>query len=443
MENINSFRERLPNIYSKKLRDYKTLYLKQENNLPNKLNFSLNNKNTELINYNKEKEIFNKNDFEKKEKNISFNYFLRLSSINNNKNSNRTTLSKDAYEKNLRKIKMNEILEKLNSTNNNKKVKNISNRVFKDSKNDILFSDSYYNFLNNLKKRRDSIQNKEDKNNEEIKEDNNFENKEESSNDNLKLKFKITNSIRNKKLNLLTVSPNKTLNNIKIKYKTPNKIKLSINTQKNDNLIFHSSNRNNVFGIHNDNYSIYSNNNTTNNLSNKKVCPLCHINIDFYRFRAHVNSHPSRIFNWLYLGSYRNACNFKDLKDLKINYILNCASECEDKNLTSEINYYHAKIDDFPYFQLNPYLDKTNSFINKAKLSGGNILIHCQLGISRSTSCLIAYMIKYLNYSTLSALQFIKKFRPNVMPNFGFLQQLKNYENKIKSKENNFRKENE
>ena len=147
-----------------------------------------------------------------------------------------------------------------------------------------------------------------------------------------------------------------------------------------------------------------------------------------------MNSHPSRIFNWLYLGSHRNACNFKDLKDLKINFILNCAIECEDKNLPSEIKYYHAKINDCPYFQLNSFLDKTNSFINQAKLSGGNILIHCQLGISRSTSCLIAYMIKYLDYSTITALQYIKKCRPHVMPNFGFLQQLKNYENKIKIK---------
>ena len=157
--------------------------------------------------------------------------------------------------------------------------------------------------------------------------------------------------------------------------------------------------------------------------------------IDIYRFNTHYNLHPSKIFNWLYLGSYQNACNIKDLKDLKINYILNCAVECQNKNYENII-YYQAKIHDLPNFNISIFFSKTNNFINKAKLAGKNILIHCQLGISRSTTCLIAYMIKYMGYNTVSAMQFIKNKRPHIMPNFGFLQQLKNYEDKIKFDKN-------
>ena len=174
---------------------------------------------------------------------------------------------------------------------------------------------------------------------------------------------------------------------------------------------------------------------------NKKKCPLCHKLVDNFRYNTHFHLHPSKIFNWLYLGSYQNACNNNDLKDLKINYILNCAAECQNKNYP-EINYFKAKINDFPNFNISLFFNKTNDFINKAKLSGKNILIHCQLGISRSTTCLIAYMIKYLGYNTVSAMQFIKNKRPQIMPNFGFLQQLKNYEERIKLEKNNELEEN-
>jgi len=168
----------------------------------------------------------------------------------------------------------------------------------------------------------------------------------------------------------------------------------------------------------------------------KKKCPLCHKLVDIYRFNTHINLHPSKILNWCYLGSYQNACNYADLQDLKINYVLNCAAECQNKNFP-EINYFQVKVNDFPNFNISLFFNKTNEFINKAKLSGGNILIHCQLGISRSTTCLIAYMIKNMGYSTVTAMQFIKNKRPQIMPNFGFLQQLKNYEQRLKFENNN------
>ena len=92
------------------------------------------------------------------------------------------------------------------------------------------------------------------------------------------------------------------------------------------------------------------------------------------------------------------------------------------------IKYCHLKLNDTPYFKIIPHLEKATSFINQAQLNDGIILVHCQLGISRSTSCVIAYMIKYMGYTTMNALEHIKKKRPQVMPNFGFLQQLMVYE---------------
>ena len=52
------------------------------------------------------------------------------------------------------------------------------------------------------------------------------------------------------------------------------------------------------------------------------------------------------------------------------------------------------------------------------------------MGISRSTSCLIAYFVKSLGYKVMNALRFIKRKRKQVMPNYGFLKQLVQYEKK-------------
>ena len=214
----------------------------------------------------------------------------------------------------------------------------------------------------------------------------------------------------------------------------------------NDNLTtigFLQNNRNNlnIFqnktyvkkrGISSDNQYIkpYKTNSLFNksiNSSNKKTCPLCHKELENFRYKFHINYHPSKIFDWLYLGSYRNACDKKEIKDIGINYVLNCAAECLE-SFPIGVKYCHLKLNDTPYFKITPHLEKATSFINQAQENNGIILVHCQLGISRSTSCVIAYMIKYMGYTAMSALDFIKKKRSQVMPNFGFLQQLMVYE---------------
>ena len=106
---------------------------------------------------------------------------------------------------------------------------------------------------------------------------------------------------------------------------------------------------------------------------------------------------------------------------------MNCAVECYE-TFPVGVNYCHLKLSDMPSFKILPHLEKATSFINQAQINNGIILVHCQLGISRSTSCVIAYMIKYMGYTAMNALDFIKKKRCHVMPNFGFIQQLLTYE---------------
>jgi len=209
-------------------------------------------------------------------------------------------------------------------------------------------------------------------------------------------------------------------NNIKsIKsFSNNNNMNININNKNNNNI-------NNPKNTSNENQINTKNKITPND--NIKICPICHKEKEKNKFAYHLTLHPSKILDWLYLGSYRNACDMKDIKNLGINYVLNCAIECKE-SFPSNVNYCHLKISDRPKFKIINFLDKASDFINQAQSNNGIILVHCQLGISRSTTCVISYFIKYLGYTTMNALNFIKKKRTQVMPNNGFLDQLMIYE---------------
>ena len=166
----------------------------------------------------------------------------------------------------------------------------------------------------------------------------------------------------------------------------------------------------------------------------KKECDICHKIIDSHLFKIHYNSHPSKIFTWLYLGSFVNACDIKELKFNGINKILNCAIECHNTKLPRDIEEMHLYIKDSEKFNIYDYFEKANDYINKCKLEGGKLLVHCKFGISRSASFIIAYLIKYNNFTTDNALLFLQRKRNKIKPNQGFMNQLYQYEKYLKNK---------
>ena len=169
----------------------------------------------------------------------------------------------------------------------------------------------------------------------------------------------------------------------------------------------------------------------------KKECEICHIFVEAYLYRTHHMNHPSQILKFLYLGNYIHSSNNKELKKLKINYILNCAIECHNYNLPKNIKELHLKVKDLETFDILYYFDTANEFINKCKLMGGICLVHCKLGVSRSTTFVIAYLMKYANLTRDEAFAFVKSKRSSIKPNDGFMRQLLIYENILRENKQN------
>lgn len=82
---------------------------------------------------------------------------------------------------------------------------------------------------------------------------------------------------------------------------------------------------------------------------------------------------------------------------------------------------------DLPHVNISLYFDRTTDFIHSSLIGCGKILVHCAMGISRSATCVIAYLIKYCHMDTLEAVKFLQQKRSIINPNPGFILQLQKY----------------
>ena len=168
------------------------------------------------------------------------------------------------------------------------------------------------------------------------------------------------------------------------------------------------------------------------NINNKVKCPECLGEIEKNKLNEHLQSiHITEIIDKIFLGSYLSAKNYQELEKKNIKYILNCASECQNLFENKNIKYLKLDIKDQNDFPIENFFEQGSQFIQESiNNNDGNILIHCMEGKSRSTSILMAYLIKYKNENTNSAYKILKAKRKLTMPNLGFMYKLREYEKK-------------
>jgi len=67
-------------------------------------------------------------------------------------------------------------------------------------------------------------------------------------------------------------------------------------------------------------------------------------------------------------------------------------------------------------------------FMREAVALNGAVLVHCEAGISRSATTVIAYLVKYHSMSLEQAFRHTKERRRIINPNSGFVEQLRQFE---------------
>ena len=149
------------------------------------------------------------------------------------------------------------------------------------------------------------------------------------------------------------------------------------------------------------------------------------------RDHKEITVYPSVILeNQLYLGRGEQATNSKIVSDLKLTHVINIGSE-HASPFTDRIQYLNIKLDDNPSSDLKIYFSKGNQFISDALCAGGRVMVHCNLGVSRSSTIVIAYLMKSRQWTLKVAHDFVRDRRTCIRPNRGFLHQLSDWEKSL------------
>lgn len=165
-------------------------------------------------------------------------------------------------------------------------------------------------------------------------------------------------------------------------------------------------------------------------VSQQLTCLYCKKKFPQNQMSTHMNSHPSKILDWLYIGTHQNALDKKELKSLKIKHILNCASECQSVQ-DKDYNYKHLKLIDKPNYQIIDHFNSAIVFLEEAQASNSKVLVHCKMGLSRSVSIVISFLMKSYHYTPQQAYRYIKARRENIYPNIGFMEQLRLFDSQL------------
>ncbi|KAJ1655730.1 tyrosine protein phosphatase yvh1 [Dispira simplex] len=129
----------------------------------------------------------------------------------------------------------------------------------------------------------------------------------------------------------------------------------------------------------------------------------------------------------LYLGSMEAAHDGEYLGRENITHIVTVAKGIDPKYL-NRYRYLCIDILDMPSENILQHLDTTYEYIRDAMAQGGNVLVHCHMGISRSATVVIAYLMRTMGISMEMAYEMVRDKRNIVYPNKGFLRQLGKYE---------------
>ncbi|KLT41067.1 hypothetical protein CC85DRAFT_248296 [Cutaneotrichosporon oleaginosum] len=159
---------------------------------------------------------------------------------------------------------------------------------------------------------------------------------------------------------------------------------------------------------------------------------------------------PSRILPFLYLGNLEHAGNAAMLKALNITHVVSVGESLLDvaidhdplhgyvgsNTLAAEARAGRIQVLDLADVRddgndpLRPVIARACEWMEGARAAGGSVLVHCRVGVSRSASIVMAYLMKYRRMGLMDAYLMTRARRLNVLiqPNLRFFHELFGWE---------------
>ncbi|KAK7135113.1 hypothetical protein R3I93_018271 [Phoxinus phoxinus] len=150
-----------------------------------------------------------------------------------------------------------------------------------------------------------------------------------------------------------------------------------------------------------------------------------------------TSGHLDEVRPGIYIGDMYAAKDKRMLQSLNITYVLNAAHGKLNVNTgasyyrDTKITYRGVEAFDMPSFDLSPFFYSAAKFIKSAMSTpGGKVLVHCAMGLSRSSSLVLAYLMIHEDMTLVEAIKAVALHR-NICPNSGFLEQLRELDKKL------------
>lgn len=132
----------------------------------------------------------------------------------------------------------------------------------------------------------------------------------------------------------------------------------------------------------------------------------------------------SQIDDYIYLGNRQGAMDLSALRRFGITHVVQIQSSPTSPFLSGHFEYHCITIPDMPDQNMLRHLPAALRFIQAAISQQRKVFIHCDAGVSRSTTVTIAYYMAARRWTFNQALDFVRNKRGCAFPNEGFQRQL-------------------
>ncbi|XP_059373511.1 dual specificity phosphatase 29-like isoform X1 [Carassius carassius] len=140
--------------------------------------------------------------------------------------------------------------------------------------------------------------------------------------------------------------------------------------------------------------------------------------------------HVNQVWPNVYIGNEYVLCFKSMLYNMRITHIVNAASGPPHVNTGArfyrdmDIYYYGVEADDSTEFIISVFFYPTARFIRAALSKNGRVFVHCLMGVSRSATLVLAFLMICEDLTLMEAIKAVRQHR-DICPNPGFLNQLR------------------
>ncbi|KAL7869744.1 hypothetical protein AOLI_G00137320 [Acnodon oligacanthus] len=143
-------------------------------------------------------------------------------------------------------------------------------------------------------------------------------------------------------------------------------------------------------------------------------------------------THVNEVWPNVFIGDEETARNRYKLERMSVTHVLNAAegqrnSVCTGASYYTDLSveYFGIEAEDIPSFNLSQHFFPVAEYMQQVLSNPHNkLLVHCVMGRSRSATLVLAYLMIQEKMTLVEAINQVKQ-RRRILPNWGFLKQLR------------------